>query len=63
MKVGQTVYTVNNTTNKVDSWTYAGTLPAKDEFLIHLVNGKRETFLPVRCVFTSKAKALEVAKL
>ena len=61
MEVGQTVYTVNNVTNKVDSWTYAGVLPTKDELLLHLVNGKRYCYLPARCVFESELEAKFIA--
>lgn len=62
MKIGQEVYTVNAKTNKVDTWTYNGALPTKDELLIHLVNGKKYCFLPARCVYESKDKALAVAE-
>ena len=61
MKVGQTVYTVNNVTNKVDSWQYAGALPTKDELLLHLVNGKKMCHLPARCVFEREAEAKFIA--
>ena len=50
MKVGDTVYTVNAKTNKVDSWIYNGTLRTPDEILVNLVNGKKSCFLPARCV-------------
>lgn len=61
MEVGQTVYTVNNETNEVDEWKYAGTLPTKDELLVCLRRGKSECFLPARCVFTTKCRARAVA--
>lgn len=57
MQVGQTVYTVNNVTNKVDSWQYAGALPTKEGLLLHLVNGKKYCHLPERCVFENEAEA------
>ena len=62
MKIGDTVYTVNAKTNKVDSWKFAGTLPTKDELLIHLRTNNNQCFLPVRCVFKSEAEALAVAR-
>lgn len=61
MKVGQTVYTVNNVTNKVDSWTYAGVLPTKEELLVRLVNGKKTCHLPARCVFEKESEAKFIA--
>lgn len=61
MNVGQTVYTVNNVTNEIDSWTYAGALPTKDELLLNLVRGKQYCFLPVRCVFESESEAKRIA--
>lgn len=62
MVVGQTVYTVNNETNEVDEWKYAGALPTKDELLIHLMRNRGECFLPARCVFETHEKALAVAE-
>ena len=62
MIVGQTVYTVNNRTNEVDEWQYAGTLPTKDELLIHLRTANNQCFLPARCVFETREKALAVAE-
>ena len=50
MVVGDTVYTVNAKTNKVDSWIYNGTLRTPDEILVNLVSGKKSCFLPARCV-------------
>ena len=50
MVVGDTVYTVNATTNKIDSRIYNGTLRTPDEILVNLVNGKKSCFLPARCV-------------
>lgn len=63
MKVGQTVYTVNNVTNEVDSWTYAGALPSstKGELLLHLANGNKYCFLPAKCVFEKETEAKFIA--
>lgn len=63
MLVGDTVYTVNAKTNKVDSWIYNGTLRTPNEILINLVNGKKSCFLPARCVYLSKIQALVVAEI
>ena len=63
MLVGDTVYTVNAKTNKVDSWIYNGMLRTPDEILINLVNGKKSCFLPARCVYLSKIQALAVAEI
>jgi hypothetical protein len=63
MLVGDTVYTVNAKTNKVDSWIYNGTLRTPNEILINLVNGKKSCFLPARCVYLSKIQALAVAEI
>lgn len=62
MEVGQTVYTVNNVTNKVDSWTCDGVLHTEDGLLVRLVNGERFCYLPAKCVFLTEASALAVAK-
>ena len=62
IQIGQEVYTVNNKTNEVDAWTYNGTLRTPDNLLVHLVKGKKYCFLPARCVFFSKARALAVAE-
>lgn len=61
MKVGQTVYTVNNKENCIDLWIYNGVLRTKGELLLHLVNGNQYCFLPARCVFESEEQALVVA--
>ncbi len=55
--VGQKVYTVNNKTNQVDTWTYNLWIPGKDEPLIYLTRGKQYCFLPARCVFSSYYEA------
>lgn len=62
MKIGRTVYTVNNKTNKVDEWKYNGVLRTPDKLLVNLVNGKKSCFLPASCVFESKDQASAVAK-
>ena len=62
MIIGQTVYTVNNKTNKVDSWTYNGTLRTPSELLVNLIKGKKSMFLPARCVFLYESEALAVAR-
>ena len=61
MKVGDTVYTVNAKTNKVDTWKYAGKLLTKDEVLIQLITNNSQCFLPRRCVFEIYEDALAVA--
>lgn len=60
--VGQKVYTVNAKDNTVDEWTYSGKLRTKDGLLIHLTRGKEYCFLPLRCVFSDRRKALYVAR-
>ena len=62
MKVGDIVYTVNNVTQKVDSWVYTGALPTKDALLLRLERNGRFCHLPARCVFESEDKALAVAR-
>lgn len=61
MKEGQTVYTVNAKTNKVDSWTFSGHLKTKEELLLLLTNGKKSCFLPARCVYESELEAKFIA--
>lgn len=61
MNLGQKVYTVNNKNNNIDSWQFAGALRSNGELLYQLVNGKRTCYLPARCVFDSREKALSVA--
>lgn len=61
MEIGQTVYTINAKTNKVDEWTYNGVMRTPKELLAHLTNGKKYCFLPVRCVFNTKLEAQFVA--
>lgn len=60
--LGDKVYTVNAKTNKVDEWEYAGVFKANGQTLIQLVDGKKTCFLPARCVYTDKNKALAVAR-
>ena len=62
-KRGQRVYTVNAKTGKVDPWNYDGIFTIADETIVHLVKGKKQCYLPIRCVFPSKEKALEVANM
>jgi hypothetical protein len=62
MTVGDKVYTVNAKTNGVDSWQFGGALRSNGELLYCLVKGKKQCFLPARCVFESREKALAVAK-
>lgn len=61
MQVGQTVYTIDNLTNTVDSWEYAGSLRTEKELLIRLRRGRESCFLPARCVFESEFEAKFVA--
>ena len=62
MKIGQEVYTVNAKTNQVDTWTFNGSIRTKEGLIICLRNGKKCGFLPARCVYASKNKALAVAE-
>lgn len=61
MNIGDTVYTVNAKTNKVDSWTHGGILRTPTELLVQLTKGKKYTFIPARCVFKTEEEALKVA--
>lgn len=63
MKIGQTVYTVNNKTNTIDEWTFNGVLNTGGKRLCHLVNGKKYCFLPHNAVYSTRTKALQIAKL
>ena len=63
MKSGQTVYTVNAKTNAVDEWEYVNTFHTLDGKLAHLRNGKKYIFIPLRCVYETREKALEVAEI
>ena len=57
----QTVYTVNNKTNRVDTWRYFGEFPAKNETLCHLINERNQyVYIPKRCVFSTEEDALKV---
>lgn len=62
MKIGDKVYTVNNKTNEVDSWTYNGMLRTPKEILCLLTRGREYCYLPARCVFTTEAEAQAVAE-
>lgn len=60
-KLGQKVYTVNNKTNDIDTWTYCGGIPAKDAFLCQVKDDSgRMMFIPEKCVFSSKSKAKKI---
>ena len=59
--LGDKVYTVNAKTNEVDEWEYAGAFKGNGETLIQLIDGDKTCFLPARCVFDTKEKALAVA--
>ena len=61
MEVGQTVYTVNNVTNKVDSWTYSGVLPTANGKLIQLDKDNKTCWLPRKCVFETELEAKIIA--
>ena len=60
MEVGHTVYTVNNKTNQVDSWTYKGVLRTPDALLVRLEKDKKYLYLPEKCVFLTKNEALAI---
>lgn len=60
MKIGDTVYTVNNKTNTVDSWTLSGTY-VTGYYL--LKRGGKMCWIPKNCVFETIAEAEKVAKL
>ena len=66
-RVGKTVYTVNAKTNEVDEWICFGEITGqyqgKKERLCLLEHEGKQTVLPKRCVFTSREKALDVAKI
>lgn len=57
MVVGDTVYTVNNNTNKIDTWIYNGTLTMGGNTLVSLVKGTKTCLLPSNCVYLSKMEA------
>lgn len=59
--IGKTVYTVNNITNEVDTWTVVGTIPTKLDIKYVLEGSKGMTILPNRCVFDTYENAIEVA--
>lgn len=63
MKIGQKVYTVNNKTNHVDTWRYAGTVTSGGEKRYALNKAGKFMVLPPRCVFETKREALAVAKI
>ena len=60
LKVGDTVYTINNETNNIESWSFAGYLKTENELLCQLAKGAKYCFLPVRCVFMSEKEAKRV---
>lgn len=62
MKQGDTVYTINNKSNEIDSWTFEGKLKTPTELLCHLTRGKQYCFIPARCVFATEDQAREVIK-
>lgn len=62
MQIGDTVYTVNNKTKKVDPWKYAGTLRTPDALLVHLTDGPRYVYLPANCVYFSELEALAISE-
>lgn len=57
MKIGDTVYTINNKTNNIDSWTFGGLLRTPKEILAYLAKGRKYCYLPLRCVFETEAEA------
>ncbi len=63
MVVGDTVYTINNNTNKIDTWVYNGTLTMGGNTLVSLVKGTKTCLLPPNCVYLSKMEALAIAEL
>jgi hypothetical protein len=63
MELGQTVYTVNAKTNKVDEWIFDDIIEREDETLFVLYNDMGSVILPHNAVYPTRAKALEVAKL
>ena len=64
MKIGQTVYTVNAKTNKVDEWTLDSVLKSKKHKpLLVLTDGKHTGVFPHNAVYPTRARALEIAKL
>ena len=63
LKANQTVYTVNNKTNSVDTWTFLGEFPAKDDIMCCLIDEhNRRMFIPKRCVFETEDDARKLIK-
>lgn len=60
--IGKTVFTVRAETNEIHSWTLDNilTLPDSEMALLKALDG-RTCVLPIRCVFATREKALEVA--
>lgn len=58
---GDEVYTVNASTNQVDTWTFAGFYPTAKGLLLLLDNGKKRGLFSPKCVFMSKDEAQIVA--
>ena len=60
--IGKTVFTVRADTNSIDSWTLDSilTLPDGDRAILETSDG-RTCILPIKCVFATREKALEVA--
>ena len=61
MQVGQTVYTVNDVTNKVETWKYVGIIHTVNGYLIHLEGESKTCWLPRKCVFESELEAKIIA--
>ena len=61
LKANQTVYTVNNKTNSVDTWTFLGEFPAKDGLMCALMDNRgRQMIISSRCVFETEDDAIKV---
>lgn len=61
MVLGQIVYTIDNVTNNIDSWKYAGVMKVNKDVLYELHSGKKTLWLPKRCVFETEQEARLVA--
>lgn len=60
-KPGQTVYTINAKTNKVDSWKYAGKLLTDKGTMLLLESGKKSGYFLERCVYETELGAQFIA--
>lgn len=62
MKMGDTVFTVNADTNKVDKWIFTGEMEMGGRLFMQLSTEKRSCFLPKECVFETHEEAAKIAR-